>query len=806
MMKEKKTTGLKQLVLLALVLFIQIGSFAQKNFNGTITNQPATRWEEAMVTGNGVMGAMMYGDPYQETIVINHCELFLTLGTKEFVKDLSASMPEIKKAALQAGKNGPSVAHQMMLETANQKISWTDPFHPAFTFHIEQFGDYGEVKNYQLTENFETGELKASWDNEAGHWERKMFISRPDNVVVMELTGPKGKVDGNFSMKMEHELIDVEMTATDTEIKAHATYVKGKGGYDNLVRFIPTGGNVTAKNNEIKVNAADKVLIVMQVEPWRAPLPESQSEVWAFSPKHPDFVNGYPENKLADMEAYLDELAMDYKRLLKPHAKAHGELFSRVKLNLGETQSTSQEMLNSAAENGTITPALTQKLYDACRYLIICSTGKNPANLQGIWTGTWKPEWSGDYTLDSNIQLEIQSIMSCNMPELMEGYFKLIESWLVDSRLNAQKLFGCRGIVSNPRASNTNLFLHWGRWPGEQSIGTMGWMLHFFYDYYRFTGDKDFLKERVVPLLKENALFYEDLLKGTEDENGKYTFWISYSPEQDHLLYANSTFDISVLKSVLSNLVESCELLNIENNNLPKWKAMLKKLPDYQINEKGELQEWAYEGTTENYNQRHHSHLLPLYQFCEFDKESDPVLWAASEKAFEGKKKGFLNNWKNPDSNHITHGIINQAQCAARLGRADVVHEVLSRLVAKKYVFPSFMISYWPDNKGYGFDPVGTIPDVINNSLIFAWDGKLDVLPALPKEWEKGSLENVLLRGQMQVEELVWDVNKGKVSLNIKSEIKQEIEVRLPECLNFNNIEINGKQYTLGSEKLIVKL
>lgn len=791
---------------LALLITQSLYAIKTHNFEGAVTTQPAQRWEEAMLTGNGLMGAMMYGNPVREEIVINHCELFLTLGTKEFVQDLSASMPEIKKAALDAGRDGPTVVHKMMREISGQKIKWTDPFHPAFMLNIEAQNQNGEINNYQFTEDFRTGELKATWENNLGKWERKMFISRPDNVVAMEINGPKGKVGGSFSMNMAHELIDVDMRTADGQIKAHVTYVNGKGGYDNIVRIIPDGGEIQTSGTKVTVTGADKILVFMQVEPWREPLPESQSEVWAFSPKHPDFVNGYSKNKLNEIEKHLNGLPKNYSTLFKPHAKVHGDLFSRVKLNLGESKATSEEMLDTAVKKGTMSPALAEKLYDACRYLIICSTGKNPANLQGIWTGTWAPEWSGDYTLDSNIQLEIQSLMSCNMMELMEGYFKLIESWMVDSRLNAQKLFGCRGIVSNPRASNTNLFLHWGRWPGEQSIGTMGWMLHFFYDYYRFTGDEDFLKDRVVPLLKENALFYEDLLKDTEDENGKYTFWISYSPEQDHLLYANSTFDISVLKSVLTNLIDACELLNIENNNIAKWKIMLGKLPEYQINKKGELQEWAYENTKENYNQRHHSHLLPLYQFCEFDKESNPVLWAASEKAFEGKEKGFLNNWKNPDSNHITHGIINQAQCAARLGRADVVNEVLTRIVTKKYVFPSFMISYWPEHKGYGFDPVGTIPDVINNSLIFGWNGIVDVLPALPKEWGKGSLENVLLRGQMQVDELRWDLNKGKVSLIIKSRIEQEIVVRLPEKLNLKTIEINGKRYSIGSEKLVVAL
>ena len=151
----------------------------------------------------------------------------------------------------------------------------------------------------------------------------------------------------------------------------------------------------------------------------------------------------------------------------------------------------------------------------------------------------------------------------------------------------------------------------------------MGWMSHFFYDYYLYTGDKEFLKKRAVPLLKETALFYEDLLAGTEDENGKYRFFIGYSPE--HGLSANTTFDISVAKAVLTYLIKSSEELDIEKENLPKWKTMLGKMPPYLINEGGGLQEWSWPGAGEDYNQRHHSHFLPLYQFGEFDRERDVV-------------------------------------------------------------------------------------------------------------------------------------------------------------------------------------
>ncbi len=550
---------------------------------------------------------------------------------------------------------------------------------------------------------------------------------------------------------------------------------------------------MTCENGTIRVTGANQVLVLMQVRPWKTPLSREQSEAWAYSPGHPDFAPGYKTHLIADMKRDLQGNSASYETLLAPHARAHGALFRRVSLDLkagSERTLSSERLLQQAVQKQTMSPALTERLYDACRYLMICSTGTRPANLQGIWTGTWKPAWSGDYTLDSNLQLEVQSLLSCNLPELMESYFDMVESWLPECRLNARKFYGCRGAVSNARASNTCLLLHWDSWPGEQAISCLGWLAHFFYDYTLFTGDKAFLTERVVPLMKEIVLFYEDLLAGTEDEQGQYRFFISYSPE--HRLYANATFDIGVAKAMLTYLIEASQVVELDPAQVAHWQSLLKKMPPYVISEAGELQEWAWPGAPEDYNQRHHSHFLPLYQFNEFDSAKTPVLWAANAKAFDQKVTHWLHNTKNSNSNHITHGMANQGQCAARLGRGDIVHEMLTRFATKQYLYPSFMMSYWPGLKGYGFDPVGTLPDIVNNSLITAWGGTVDLLPALPKAWPVGAIRGLLVRGQLRIETLSWNRHTGVLDLSLNSGLSQTLQLRLPENYSITSAKVTG--------------
>ena len=762
---------------------------------GAAATKPAARWEEAFLSGNGRMGVMMYGKPYDETVVLNHCRLYLPRGTREILPDLARFAGEFKAAGL---KGGPAAVHRLMCQRAKengqQGLIHTDPFHPAFMLGLKMPAQAGPVRDYLMTENFETGELAVRWADGAGRWERKLFASRADNVVVLSISGPGGQVGCELGVTISHALVKPEIVAEKGRLTAHAVYVKGKGGYDSVITVAADGGTVAAGKGLITVTGADRVLVMMRVEPWAAPLPPAQSEAWACSPKNPAFAKGYKTNLTAEIAESLAELPADYDALLARHARIHGELFSRVSLDLGggaDRDVLTETLLDRAAKDDRMPPALMETMYDACRYLTICSTGERIPNLQGIWTGTWNPAWSGDYTLDSNTQLEINSIMSANLPELMAPYFSLVESWLPDCRLNARKIYGCRGIVTNARASNTCLLLHWVGWVGEQFISGAGWLAHYFYDYTLFTGDREFLRKRTVPLLKEIVLFYEDLLAGTEGADGRYRFFISYSPEQ-HLV-PNATIDIAVARETLGNLIFACEELGIEQANVPKWKTMLRKMPPYVIGKNGALQEWAVENgeALERHNHRHYSQFYPLFQSYEFDPERTPKLWKASQVALEMRARHWLRA-KRPNSSNITHGMMNHAQCAARLGQGEVVHEILSRMVTRRYVFPSFMIGYWPNRRGFGFDAVGTIPDVVNNALVFSHRGTLELLPALPSAWPKGAVSGILARGQITIDRLQWNRPAGTLRLELTSGRDQTVRLRLATGQAIKSIRVTG--------------
>ena len=110
---------------------------------------PAGRWEDAFVAGNGRMGVMLFGQPANDTLVVNHCRLFLSLGNREIVPDLAQYLPELRRII---HDKGYGQAMNFLLSKARQQgypgLIPTDPYHPGLFVNIRQPA-VGAIKDYE---------------------------------------------------------------------------------------------------------------------------------------------------------------------------------------------------------------------------------------------------------------------------------------------------------------------------------------------------------------------------------------------------------------------------------------------------------------------------------------------------------------------------------------------------------------------------------------------------------------------------------------------------------------------------------
>jgi hypothetical protein len=764
--------------------------------HGSISHTPALRWEDAFVTGNGRMGAMLFGNPTNETLVANHCRLFLPLGNREIVPALAKYVPELRQIIREKDYGE---AMKFFLGKAKEQgypgLIPTDPFHPGLLVNIRQQG-VGALSGYERTENFQTGEVSVRWRDQRGEFRRRLFVSRTDNLIALAITGP-APCELEFPA-VGHPLIQSLQETAPEWVTYHNVYTKGKGGFDAAARVITK-------------DEGRNVLLLIRIVPWKTPLPKEHSEAWAYSPENPDFrrpgifkgipaladssVVAYRANEeakalLPQLKNSLSGVRADYAALLAPHAKSHAALFNRVTFDLGggvDRAKATEDLLDIARNENRLPAALMEKMYDAGRYMFICSAGELLPNLQGIWTGTWEPPWSGDFTLDTNVQAAMASACSANLLDLMEGYFRLIEGFYPEWRLNAQRIYGCRGFLSNARASNTCLLLHWGDWEGVFWTAGCGWLASFFTDYADYTGDREFLDGRCVPLLKEIATFYEDFLTET-DKDGRVTFIPSYNPETGCGL--NATMDIAVTRGVLTSLIAASRQLRTEQPNIPRWEALLAKLPPYPINDRGELTEWPTGKVVAGH--RHHSQLYPCFQSFDPLYETNSELRKAAQATVRAKIAGSNGGGEQGSFGRVQCGV-----AAAFLGMAEEAHGRLKVMAVKRSMNPSLITSHEPNGQIFNTDGNGGIPQIANTMLVFSRSGRIDLLPTLPAEWPTGKATRLRARGGFEVD-VEW-ANGRLVTARIKSLLGRPLQVRLgdlvanPVIRQGETIELDGQ-------------
>jgi len=373
------------------------------------------------------------------------------------------------------------------------------------------------------------------------------------------------------------------------------------------------------------------------------------------------------------------------------------------------------------------------------------------------------------------------------MLDLMEGYFRLMEGFYPEWRLSAERIYGARGFLTNLRASNTALVLR-----GKEYIlwtAGSGWLLRYFVDYADYTGDLEFLAQRVVPPLKEVADFYEDFLVPGED--GRLEFIPSYNPET--VGGVSAVMDIAVARDVLRNLIRACRRLEIEQEHIPRWEAMLANLPDYPITPErntipGVIPSFPGGGLAAGH--RHHSQLYGCFQsYDPLFTEPGPLREAAKRTVLVQQAK--LDGWQRSGFARLQNGV-----SAAFLGLGDTAYQNLKFLATERQMYNSLITSHDPEAYIFNVDANGGVPHMTNMMLLQCHSGELDLLPALPEAWPEGKITGIRARGGFEVD-LEWAEGK-LVRANIHSHAGLPLKVRNgSEVADFDLAK--GKSITLDA-------
>jgi len=711
-----------------------------------------------LISGNGHMNIEVLCDPYSEQILFRHESLLTPIKQPYEAPNIADIFPQVRQMVLD-GKYRE--AAELAYRTWRQRGAPAGHFTlPAFTMHLD-FPKTASVKNYIRVVDFESTELKIHWTDERGDWVRDVFTSRPDNVVVQRLTAPKGqKVNvrialQKFSMGMRARggffggkigQSDVKQDFNDERLiyKCILDPAVNNNGYAGMVRVVRDGGTARMDGDMLVIENASSAMLLTRIE----------------------YFSDYSENQVEALQKAVEGLNPDYPALLERAREVQSEMLNRITVDFGGASQhglSSEELLSAQRSSPGYAPAYLEKLFEMCRYWFILTSGKY-CSMQA--------------ETNANINLQIAPGVQGDHREGMEAYFNWMESLAPDFRTNAKNIFGMRGahyaLTPNQQSGVDTHFDHADStgemWPHPYWLSAGGWCLRPFWDHYLVTGDLEFLRKRAVPAYKDLALFYEDFLTVT-DKDGNYIFVPGFSPENNPgnldpacMMVLNTSMDIAVCREVLTNLVEACELLNIEADNVPKWKAMIAKLPPYLLESDGTLKEYAWPTLADRYVHRHISHLYGAWPGDETDPDRTPQLAKAVVVADRHRIPERL----------AAHGRCHRALVGARLKDAYMVDSELRQLIEEGNVGPTLRCSHDP-YAGPMPDAQGGIQLIMIEMLAYSRPGVIEVLPALPPSLLKGSMNGMLLRTFARLDKLAWDMEARTVDLTITSLRKQDV-------------------------------
>ena len=735
---------------------------------GFVSAHPASKWEESLICGNGTMGLLVPGVINEDRIVLSHERLFLPKTAPIQGPDLGSRLEETRAYLLSgAYDKAAAISEEESLKVGIEDLVWTNPHIPACQIEFESLNPI-EPTSYARSVNYETGEAKVAYKSEDIMFHQDAFVSRADGVALIRFSSPDhSELNYRFCLNQlplaadDHEEIDddtdfkPEYYVSNTDISAGESFMAYTTEFKNqwqgslksytvAVKLVNTGGTVSVDGKHVSVQNAEEILMIASIQLCYDTIPIPYSAL------------------LQDM----DYMEGDYEELLDRHASVHGEIFNRFSFNLGKNATqgkiSSEELLASSSFDD-INPDLIVQLIQACRYNSISSTGELPPTLQGIWGGTWFPAWSGDFTLNGNVPSAIAAGLNTNHPEIVEAYLNLMSDWQDDFEYNSSELFGKEGIFVPSRGSDM------GNWYTYNTVYPMlywwagaPWASHFFYDYWLYTGDINFLKDKALPFMLGTYDFIKEILFKHNDE---YIFVPSYSPEigplDKHPIAINATMDVAVVKQLMRNLLELAKEGYIENAPVEEYKDILENLPDYAIDSNGELKEWIWEGFENDNAHRHASHLYPLFDGIDPEFIENPALIDAAKAAIEGR----LPYRRADNGADMAFGLVQLGSAAAHL--KDVLHAYeCVKWLCSSYWSPAFT-SYHDPGKIFNMDISGGLPAVVTYMLVQSTKDSIILLPTLPADWSNGEVRGVLARGGFELD-MKWE-DSTPTSVRIKS-------------------------------------
>lgn len=433
-------------------------------------------------------------------------------------------------------------------------------------------------------------------------------------------------------------------------------------------------------------------------------------------------------------------------------------------------------------------------------YMLGCTSRPDgiAPSIGGVWStdNGWSQVCGNDYHWNMNNQGNLMPIYTANRLEMGFSIYDMLERARPAMAEYCRMFFECDGefLAHCTDIDGRPIYCN----PDQFEFCSLPWMCQLMWLHYKYSMDEDFLRQRLYPMMRKAArpMLY-DLRMG---EDGKLHLPCTSSPEyhgkEETFHFAlgpldwtkrfgpDATVDLAFLRFLCQTLLETVDILKVEDEDRPSWENTLRNLTPYHLDVYGGLM--VRGDVPAESSHRHLSHLFPIHplHLLNMDNPEDKALIERSLLVLAANGTGEWMGWSYSQAAMMY--IIARHPAVARMLLLDLIDKILYENTFYMQGSNHDCAVTLHHNFGPTIEAALMGASAIMDFMCRSYNNTIYVFDSVPEAWDEASFWHLRTEGAFLVsarrkegrtEFIALFAEKGG-TVRLVSDLGTEVEVR----------------------------